>query len=157
MIVLYIILSLLLLVAASLLVVALSDLKLCITYDNDLRIVARLLFIRYNILPSSDKKSGRKKPAKKKKNKKSQKSSEQNNKARGRKKSITETVSFISGLVGELLSRFKKAVNVDIKSFGIVIGGADDAARAAMEYGGVCAAAQAFLAYTDNYPEKVRV
>ena len=161
MIVLYVILSLLALTAVLVAFVLTQKIKVHITYGNDLKIVARLLFIKYTLYPSKEKKR-KAKPAKKKSKRKKkaqqpQESEKSKNKQATKKKGVYETISFVGTLIGELLSRFKKAMSVDINKLRVVVGGAEDAARAAVEYGAVCAAAQSLLAYTDNYPDKVHV
>lgn len=156
MIVLYIILSVLLLAALVLSVVIFSKLKLCITYGDDLHVVAKLHFIKYTIYPAKEKKK-KTKPANKKKKNKVKKAQGSKGNAPKKKKGAYETVSFVGSLIRELLSRFSKALSVNINKLRVVVGGAEDAARAAMEYGAVCAAVQSLLAYVDNYPDKVRV
>ncbi len=157
MLILKILLCLLAVIFALILFLLTQKIKLCITYGEDMSVVAKLLFFKYRLYPIEKKSKNKKRKKTKPKKKKASATGSKQATGSKPKKSILDTISFVTTLIRELISHFKKALSVDINKVIITLGGADDAALAAIEYGAVCVSAQTLLALADNFPDRVKV
>ena len=130
-----------------------SRVRFCLSYDNSFSLILRYSFLRIPLYPRRPKL--RKSPQKKRKKKGSEK---ENAKKHSEKKPKTALrlgdVRFLLRVLKEtaesILERAARHVRIIIKELTLTIGGADDAARAAIEYGVLSQAVSYLLAYFDN-------
>lgn len=159
--------------------------KLFVEYDTDtgkLNIYAKALFIRYDIFPANPLKQ-RKKLIKKIKNaektkKKSPapvftdeelkklesdaKGASAEQKQEEKKPTLSERIKHFTQLVGSITAKIKilapailSAIKLEIKRLDVVVG-AEDAAKASISYGAVCAAVEGLYA-VGNLTKKLKV
>ena len=135
----------------ALLLLLLSRVRILLSYDKGLRLSLSYLFIRYRLYPAKPrkkkKKKGKKKSAKTKKGAKGGKGTPA--KTKGRRKPLTlGDIRFLLGVLRDvLLSLIEKSsrhVRIRIQRLTLSIGGSEDAAKAAIEYG-LAAQAVAYL------------
>lgn len=109
--------------------------KIQLTYiDEDFKVVLKILFLKFKLIPSPTKKPKQKKI----KTEKGQKKSSSEKKSKEKKKvkfnDMLDLISVVKQIVEKILHYFNRYLRVDIKALRIKIA-ADDAAAAAIIYG----------------------
>ncbi|MBQ8550917.1 MAG: DUF2953 domain-containing protein [Clostridia bacterium] len=146
--VLYIILGLLLLCGA----LFFSSLTLTVDYNEKFTAKVGWLGLKLNLAKEKKEKPKKEKSPKKKVDGKPKKE-ESALKKRLRENSFSENVRFVIGLLREIFPQFKyllrhtrvRQLKLDLKIVGA------DAAKTAIEYGGVCSVLYPFLAWADSF------
>ena len=121
--------------------------------NRDFSVYLHILFLKIRVFPQNSKKKA-KKPQKTKKAKHIAPAQKQNAQQPDAKKEnlsdktkkLSEFIKMLSIKLSELIPGIFGALSLDIKKLHIVVGGADDAAQAAVSYGAICAAAQTVFA-----------
>ena len=139
-------------IAALLLFLLFSRLVFSLSYDGKILLSARYLFVRIALYPRRKKMKIKKKKRKKKQKKGAVAASTQ--KGKGRRSLSISDIRFLIRILSEaaekLVGRASRHVRIHVKSLDVRIGGLDDAARAAIEYGLVTQATSYFLAYLEH-------
>ena len=140
----------------------LSPLRLVFCYDGRVRLTLGYLFLRFSLVPHKKKKKGKKK-RKKKANKKSSQENSPGRKAdppakkKEKKRLGFSDIRLLLRLASDFLSRttrkLRKHLRIRVKRLYITLGGGQDAAKVAVEYGIVAQA----LAYLLAIPEEAGV
>lgn len=120
----------------------------------------KVLFLKIPLFPRKKTKK-HKKPKKTKKQKhiitaqnpKSRKTEEKKEPISEKAKKLSEFLKMISVKLSELIPGVFGALSLDVKKLHIVVGGADDAAKAAVSYGVLCSAAQTVFALENQFPK----
>ncbi|MBR3593975.1 MAG: DUF2953 domain-containing protein [Clostridia bacterium] len=147
--VLYIILGLLLLCGA----LFFSSLTLTVDYNEKFTAKVGWLGLKLNLAKEKKEKPKKEKSPKKKADGKPKRKEESALKKRFRENSFSENVRFVIGLLREIFPQFKyllrhtrvRQLKLDLKIVGA------DAAKTAIEYGGVCSVLYPFLAWADSF------
>lgn len=144
---LFILLAVFLLIAFLLL----ARVRFCLSYDGSFRLTARYTLFRIPLYP---RKPGAKKAKRSKTIKKSTTPGTHPPAKKEKKPLHIGEVRFLLGVVREVVEGiFERAshhVRIVIRELKVTVGGADDAARAAIEYGLLSQSVSYLLAYLDN-------
>lgn len=134
-----------------LLLLLFSRVRFCLSYDGNISLTMRYSLLRIPLYPRKPK------PQKSTRNKKNTKSESRGKKTPPPKQSKTLRLGDVRFLlrvlretVESIIERAARHVRIVVKELTLTIGGADDAARAAIEYGVLSQAASYLLAYLDN-------
>ncbi len=131
-----------------LLILLFSRLTFSLTYEGSIRLSVRYLCFSYTLYPQK-KKKGKKKKERKKSRKKRPPPHEPPKKEK-RRLTISD-IRFLLRIFAEatstIFSKASRHIRITIKKLSIHIGGANDAARCAIEYGVVSQAVSYFLFY----------
>lgn len=113
-----------------------------IAYENGFEAYIRILFFKYMIYPAKDKKEKEKK----------EKASDEKKEAPENKSKpeISEVIRGVAEKIKIILSEFRRRVRVRLSRYKIIIGGADDAAGAALLYGGAAQVSAYLMAFLDS-------
>lgn len=138
-----------------LLLLLFSRVKLFLSYHNEIRCTIRYLPLRFTLYPR--KKTKKRKKAKTAKAKSSHSQAAKKPVTRAPQKERTLRLSDIrlllrlfSDVLGDILEKASHHVRIRIRSLHLSVGGAENAARAAIEYGILTQATTFFLAYLDD-------
>ncbi len=139
-------------IATLLLFLLFSRLVFSLSYDGRILLSARYLFIRIALYPRRKKSKTKEKKRRKKQKKGDVIKNAQKAKER-RSLSISDIrflIQILSEAAGKIVDKATRHVRIHVKSLEVRIGGLDDAARAAIEYGVVTQATSYFLAYLEH-------
>jgi hypothetical protein len=130
-----------------------SSLTITLDYDENLAVKVGWLGLKLNLNKKKQEPKEKEKSRKQKTEKKTEKKEESALKKRFRENSFSENVRFVISLLRELFPQFKYLLrHTKIRQFKLdlkIVGA--DAAKTAIEYGGVCSVIYPFLAWADSF------
>lgn len=128
------------------------------TEKGDFSVYLRVLFLRIPLFPRKESKKTKNISKTKKpkhittpKETKSQQSEPQKQTLSEKAKKLSRLIKMLSVKLSKLVPGVFGALSLDVKKLHIVVGGADDAAQAAVSYGALCAAAQTVFALETQF------
>lgn len=141
-----------------------SPIRLVFCYDGRIKLTLHYLFLHFSLVPRKKKKNTKKEPVKKKKEKKKDRKKAGKDAQRAEKpvkkkkkplrfSDIRFLLRLVRGFLSRTVQKLRKHMRIRIRRLHITLGGGEDAAKAAIEYG---IAAQA-LAYLLAVPEEAGV
>lgn len=140
-----------------LLLILFSKVRLRISYTGRIRLFVSYLFVKVPLYPRKKRKK-RKKKRKKKEKKQPEKKAEKHGEAPNAPAAkrplslgdIRFLVRVLSDALSGILSRASRHVRVTVNELSLTVGGADDAARAALEYGVLVQSASYLVALCED-------
>lgn len=127
--------------------------RFCLSYDGNFSLVLRYSLLRIPLYPRKAKpRNGtvKKKKTKGNENGHSKKPSEKKPRTALRLGDVRFLLRVLRETIESILERAARHVRIVVRELTLTVGGADDAARAAIEYGVLSQAASYLLAYLDN-------
>lgn len=148
-------------ILAAILLLLFAKLHISLSQNGSTALSIRYLFFRFSLYPRKPRKPSKKGKKKKRRSAKTAaaaKHKAESKTAKGKSKpkrrltlgDIRFLLRLLRELVGSLLSKASRHVRITLKELRIRIGGEQDAARAAIEYGLVAQSASYLLAYLDH-------